>query len=133
MLVAHGRDEHADLGEAAPAVAGTGAAGGPKLLLGSWGANVERAARDFDGWLASGYRSSVDDIVAAHERYRAAGGRRATVCAIPVDGAQDLDATGDALRRYAQAGFDDAIVMIGPDGPDPEAVRALLPRHTQAP
>ena len=66
VLLAHGRDEHADL---TPAVAG-----GRALLLGSWGANVERAARDFDGWLASGYRSTPDQIIAAHERYRAAGG-----------------------------------------------------------
>ena len=47
VLLAHGRDEHADL---APAPR---AAGGPPLLLGTWGAEVERAAREFDGWLAS--------------------------------------------------------------------------------
>ncbi|MEP7025612.1 MAG: LLM class flavin-dependent oxidoreductase [Actinomycetota bacterium] len=51
VLLAHGRDEHADL---TPAPA---AGGRPAVLLGSWGANVERAARDFDGWLASGYRT----------------------------------------------------------------------------
>ncbi len=121
VLLAHGRDEHADL---APAVAG----GGPALLLGSWGANVERAARDFDGWLASGYRRTPDQIIAAHERYRAAGGLRAIVCAIPLDSRDDLEPAGVVLRRYAQAGFDDAVVVIGPGGPDPEEVRTLLPR-----
>lgn len=99
----------------------------PPLLLGSWGANVERAAREFDGWLASGYRTSPDEILDAHSRFRAAGGRRALVCAIPVYSADDLAPVGEQLARYAAAGFDDAIVVIGPDGPDPERVRALLP------
>lgn len=121
-LLASGRDEHADLAPAGVA------AGGPALMLGSWGANVERAAREYDGWLASGYRSSPDDILAALERYRAAGGRRAVVCAIPVDSRDDLAATGAQLERYATAGFDDAVVLIGPEGPDPAEVRALLPR-----
>ncbi len=118
VLLAHGRDERADL---APA------SGGPPLLLGSWGAKVERAAREFDGWLASAYRRSADQIIAAHERYRAAGGRRAIVCAIPVSGRDDLGPTGELLRRYAEAGFDDAVVLFEPSGPDPELVRALLP------
>ncbi|MHA6797064.1 LLM class flavin-dependent oxidoreductase [Pseudonocardia bannensis] len=121
VLLAHGRDERADL---APAASATG---GPPLLLGSWGANVERAAREFDGWLASGYRRTADQIIAAHERYRAAGGRRAIVCAVRLSGTDDLGATGEQLQRYAEAGFDDAVVLIEPGGPDPEKVRALLP------
>ena len=98
----------------------------PQLLLGSWGAGVESAARDFDGWLASGYRSSPDEIVAAHERYRAAGGRRAVVCAIPAADPRDLSAIGAVLRRYASAGFDDAVILFAPSGPSPEAVRACF-------
>jgi alkanesulfonate monooxygenase SsuD/methylene tetrahydromethanopterin reductase-like flavin-dependent oxidoreductase (luciferase family) len=121
VLLAHGRDERADL---APAAGGTG---GPPLLLGSWGAKVERAAREFDGWLASAYRRTADQIVAAHERYRAAGGERAIVCAIPLCGRDDLGQTGELLRRYAEAGFDDAVVLIEPGGPDPELIRALFP------
>ncbi len=124
LLLARGRDEHADLASASAV-----AAASPALLLGSWGANVERAARDFDGWLASGYRRTPDQIIAAHERYRAAGGRRAIVCAIPVNRRDDLEPAGEVLRRYARVGFDDAVVLIGPDGPDPEEVRALLPRE----
>jgi alkanesulfonate monooxygenase SsuD/methylene tetrahydromethanopterin reductase-like flavin-dependent oxidoreductase (luciferase family) len=121
VLLAHGRDERADLAPAARA------AGAPPLLLGSWGANVERAAREFDGWLASGYRRTADQIIAAHERYRAAGGRRAIVCAIRLSGRDDLGATGELLQRYAEAGFDDAVVLIEPGGPDPKQVRALFP------
>lgn len=123
LLLAHGRDDHADL---APGVVPGGM---PALLLGSWGANVERAARDFDGWLASGYRRTPDQVIAAHERYRAAGGKRAIVCSIPLATRDDLKPAGEALRRYARAGFDDAVVLIGADGPEPEEVRALLPRE----
>jgi len=93
----------------------------PPFLLGSWGANVEKAARRFDGWLASGYRRTPDEIVEALGRFRAAGGGRAVVCAVPAT--PDL---GAVLARYAAAGFDDAVVVLDPDGPDPEQVRALL-------
>lgn len=120
-LLAYGRDRRANLVPVPPA------SGQPRLLLGSWGVNVVRAARDFDGWLASGYRSSPDEIIDAHGRYRAAGGRRAIVCAIPVRGSEPLDATGAVLQRYAEAGFDDAVVVIEPGGVAPEEVRALLP------
>ena len=119
VLLTDGRDEDAEL---APAPARR-----PDLLLGSWGAGVERAAREFDGWLASGYRSAPDDIVAAHERYRAAGGIRAVVCTIPVVDDDALGATAVTLRRYADEGFDDAVVLLAPDGPPPERVRALFP------
>ncbi|MGQ0574212.1 MAG: LLM class flavin-dependent oxidoreductase [Pseudonocardia sp.] len=119
VLLAHGRDERADL---APAPAAT-----PPLLLGSWGANVEKAARHFDGWLASADRRTTDQMIAALGRYRAAGGRRAMVCTIRLSGIADLGPVGEQLRRYAEAGFDDAIVLIEPGGPDPEQVRALLP------
>ncbi|GAA4697027.1 hypothetical protein GCM10023215_38930 [Pseudonocardia yuanmonensis] len=97
------------------------------LLLGSWGANVEKAARHFDGWLASAHRRTPDQILEAHSRYRAAGGGRAIVCAIPLSSPADLGPLGDQLHRYAEAAFDDAVVLIEPGGPDLEKVRALLP------
>ena len=43
VLLADGRDERADIAPAPPVRVG------PALLLGSWGAKVERAAREFDG------------------------------------------------------------------------------------
>lgn len=116
-LLTHGRDERADLAPAPTAA--------PPLLLGSWGARVGTAAREFDGWLASAYRSTPEEIIAAHGRYRAAGGRRAIVCAVPFYGTGDLGPTGETLHRYAEAGFDDAVVLIEPGGPSPEQVRAL--------
>jgi alkanesulfonate monooxygenase SsuD/methylene tetrahydromethanopterin reductase-like flavin-dependent oxidoreductase (luciferase family) len=121
VLIAEGRDDRADLAPAPPAGRGL------PILLGSWGAQVERAAREFDGWLASGYRCTPDEILAGHERYRGAGGRRAVVCAIPVRPGDDLGALGDTLGRYGEAGFDDAVVLVEPGGSDPERVRALLP------
>ncbi|MFC5141864.1 LLM class flavin-dependent oxidoreductase [Actinomycetospora rhizophila] len=117
-LLAHGGDEDADL---APA----GTVPAPPLLLGSWGANVERAAQEFDGWVASGYRRTADEIVDALARFRAAGGGRAVVCAIPVSG--DPGPTREALAGYAEAGVDDAVVLFAPGGPEPARVRALLP------
>ena len=114
VLLAGGRDDGADLAPAAMAD------GGPPLLLGSWGAKVERAAREFDGWMASAYRRTADEIIAAYERYRSAGGQRAVVCAIMLSGTDDLGPTGELLQRLADAGFDDAVVLLGPEGPDPE-------------
>jgi len=119
VLLAQGRDEHADL---APA----DLTRPPPLLLGSWGANVERAAREFDGWLAADHRRTTEEIIAAHARYRAAGGRRAIVCAVRLAGEDDLGPTSEKLARYAEAGFDDAVVLIEPGGPTPEQVRALV-------
>jgi alkanesulfonate monooxygenase SsuD/methylene tetrahydromethanopterin reductase-like flavin-dependent oxidoreductase (luciferase family) len=121
VLLADGRDEGADLTPEPPP------RGRLPLLLGSWGARVERAAREFDGWLASGYRRTPDQIIAAHQRYRAAGGRRAIVCSVRLSGRADLGPTGDALHRFAEAGFDDAVVLIEPGGPAPGVVRALYP------
>lgn len=118
-LLEHGRDALADI---APA----DVARRPPLLLGSWGANVERAARDFDGWLASGYRRTTEEIIAAHERFRAAGGQRAIVCALRLASTDDLGPTADAIQRYADAGFDDAVILIEPGGPTPEQARARL-------
>ncbi|MGN6608118.1 MAG: LLM class flavin-dependent oxidoreductase, partial [Jatrophihabitans sp.] len=119
VLLADGRDEQVVV---APAPRRR-----PPLLLGSWGANVERAAHGFDGWLASGVRRTPDEIVEALGRYRAAGGRRAVVCAVPVDAATDLGRLRADLQRYADAGFDDAVVLIAPGGPEPTRVRALCP------
>ena len=118
-LLDHGRDTDVDL---APA----GVARRPPLLLGSWGANVERAAKQFDGWLASALRRTTDEIIQAHQRFREAGGRRAIVCAVRVAHSQDLGPTRDALQRYAEAGFNDAVVLVEDGGPTPEQVRALL-------
>ncbi len=98
---------------------------GPPLLLGSWTKSAARAATEFDGWMASGMYTPVDDAVEALQAYRAAGGARALVTTLLVGADTDLGELRERLARYAEAGFDDAIVMPLPGGPDLEAIRAL--------
>lgn len=86
--------------------------GGPAMLIGSWaGRWVERAARRFDGWIASAAKTEGGDeaVIAALGRYRAAGGTRAVVTNIRAG--RDLGRALDRLDRFAEAGFDDAVVF----------------------
>ena len=96
------------------------------MFLGSWGNGVERAAKSFDGWLASAHYRTSDEVVAALQRYRSAGGGRAIVSTIQLGPDIDLGELRDRLARFAEAGFDDAVVMFMPGGPTPAAVRALV-------
>ena len=89
-----------------------GACGGPPLLFGTWGKRVERAAREFDGWIASGMHRTPGQCAEALAHYRAAGGSRAIVSTIRVLPETDLGEMRDTLAAYAEAGFDDAVVMI---------------------
>lgn len=98
----------------------------PPLLLGSWGAGVERAASEFDGWIASAMHRSADEVIAAHARYRRAGGGRAMVSTIPLAPDVDLGKTGETLTRFAEAGFDDAVILALPGGPSPSAIRTAF-------
>jgi len=100
--------------------------GGPPLLLGSWGRGVERAAADFDGWIASAAYRSPAEVISAHDRFRRAGGRRAIVSTIQLGHRADLGATRAMLAEFAAAGFDDAVVMLLPGGPSPGTVRKLI-------
>jgi alkanesulfonate monooxygenase SsuD/methylene tetrahydromethanopterin reductase-like flavin-dependent oxidoreductase (luciferase family) len=59
--------------------------GGPPILIGSWGGRwVERAAREFGGWIASGTRT-WKELEAACRRFREAGGKRALISTVFVD------------------------------------------------
>ncbi len=100
--------------------------GGPPLFYGTWGKGVARAATEFDGWVASGMKRSVDEVCEALDRYRAAGGGRAIVSTIQVFAETDLDELARKLQRWAEAGFDDAVVMLLPGAPSPEVIRKLL-------
>jgi alkanesulfonate monooxygenase SsuD/methylene tetrahydromethanopterin reductase-like flavin-dependent oxidoreductase (luciferase family) len=62
------------------------AIGGPPIYLGAWesGLWVRRAAREYDGWQASGrttFRALRDGI----KRFRDAGGKRALVATVSID------------------------------------------------
>ena len=100
--------------------------GGPPLYLGTWGKGVERAATEFDGWIASAHYRSADQVIAALGRYRQAGGGRAVVSTIQLPPGTDLGELKAKLDRFAEAGFDDAVVLILPGGPSPESVRQLV-------
>ena len=119
-LLATGRSGDTDLSPW-PATLGV-----PPVFFGSWGNGVERAAKSFDGWIASGAYRSPTEVIAALGRYRQAGGRRAIVSTIQLRGDTDLGQLGDVLRQYRDAGFDDAVVMFLPGGPKPSRVRALV-------
>src|SRR5262249_50384213 len=102
--------------------------GGPKLLIGSWSGTqwIPRAAKEFDGWIASAAKTSFAAMADGIQRYRAAGGTRAIVTNIAVALDQPSTALADdspfhlrcgaevateRLTRLASLGFDDAILV----------------------
>tara|TARA_Y100001934_G_C12173235_1_gene687746 strand:- start:203 stop:952 length:750 start_codon:yes stop_codon:yes gene_type:complete len=103
-----------------------GVEGGPPLLYGTWGRRVQRAAREFDGWIASGMHRSPEACASTLLDYRSAGGGRAIVSTIRVMPDTDLQRLQKDLAIYAEAGFDDAVVMIFPGGPGLDEVRSLV-------
>ena len=101
-------------------------AGGPPVLLGTWGRKVQRAATDFDGWIASAMYRTPEQCRAALSDYRAAGGKRAVISSIRAEAGGDPGKLRDRLQGYAEAGFDDAVVMISPGGPSLDQIRSLV-------
>ena len=115
----------------------------PPVLIGSWGGAtwIPRAAREFDGWIASGARSSVRALEDGIRDFRQAGGTRAIVTNIPCDlrgGTEPLETDGpfhlrcsaaearERLAWLAELGFDDAVFMLPDrDADHLEALRRL--------
>src|SRR5262249_34534177 len=98
------------------------ALGGPPVLIGSWNGEqwIPRAARDFEGWIASGAKTSFAVLGDGIQRFRAAGGKRAIVTNIAVDLTVPTtplddnspfhlrcapDAAAERLRRLVDLGF----------------------------
>lgn len=129
----------------------TGDEAGPRMLIGSWhsGRWVERAARDYDGWIASAFATSFRELREGIQRYRDFGGKRALVSTITVNlrGASSAfdenerftlecgpTEAAERLARLAELGYDDALLVrpnYSPEdlpGEDLAAIRALLPR-----
>ena len=63
------------------------ARGGPPIFVGAWesGLWVKRAARDYDGWMASGRGTSVRGLEEGIKRFRDACGKRALVMTVTID------------------------------------------------
>lgn len=124
---------------------------GPPIYIGSWesGLWVKRAAKDYDGWMASAH-SSFDGLAEGIKRFRDAGGRRALVATIDIDLSQPeskLDpsqpfnlrcgpeSASERLARLAELGYDDALIVkmnhteSSLDEEALRAIRALVPRE----
>jgi len=106
-----------------------GALGGPPILIGSWAGSrwIERAAKEFDGWVGSGARSSWRALREGMPRFRDFGGKRAIVTNVVVDldsptpspdGPDDpcdlkcpRNVARERLHRLRDLGFDDVVLV----------------------
>ena len=100
--------------------------GKPPILMGTWGKNVEIAAREYDGWIASGTYRTSDEILQSLETYRAFGGTRAIVSTIQVGPETDIELLSRQLKKYEESGIDDAILMPLNGSPPLEKLRNLV-------
>ncbi|MGI9612820.1 MAG: LLM class flavin-dependent oxidoreductase [Acidimicrobiales bacterium] len=104
--------------------------GGPSLMLAGWhGRWVERAAAEAAGWIASAVYADDEQLADGIARYRNAGGERAIVTNIQVG--EDLAPTIDRIGRFAELGFDDAVVLdLTPSRERLDTIRASLPSES---
>jgi alkanesulfonate monooxygenase SsuD/methylene tetrahydromethanopterin reductase-like flavin-dependent oxidoreductase (luciferase family) len=99
--------------------------GGPPVLIGAFanGRWIQRAANEFDGWIGSARSTDVTTLRDGLARFRDAGGRRAVAANL----AASRPDAADVLHQLAEAGFDDAVVIVDRHDDDELArVRALL-------
>ena len=76
--------------------------GGPPLFFGTWGNGVERAAKAFDGWIASAHYRTPAEVVVALARYREAAKSGRAAGGAAADGGlprQPGDRVDDSDRR----------------------------------
>jgi alkanesulfonate monooxygenase SsuD/methylene tetrahydromethanopterin reductase-like flavin-dependent oxidoreductase (luciferase family) len=111
-----------------------GSEGGPPVLLGAWRNPrwIAYAARQCQGWIASGLYSSWEDLENGMRIYHEAGGANAVLANVVVDLANRPDPNGLAarakvslvgtpedarqrLKRIEQIGFDEVLV-VSPTG-----------------
>jgi alkanesulfonate monooxygenase SsuD/methylene tetrahydromethanopterin reductase-like flavin-dependent oxidoreductase (luciferase family) len=115
--------------------------GGPPVLIGSWAGSrwIERAAREFDGWIGSGARSTWGLLGQGIARFRELGGTRAVVTNVVIaldgskgspDGPDDpcnlegpIEVTRARLHRLVALGFDDVVLV--PRRHDAETLQQL--------
>ena len=120
--------EHVDGVSLAPVW--SAAVGGPRVLIGSWAGSrwIVRAAKEFDGWVGSGARSTWGLLRQGLARFRELGGKRAIVTNVVVDLEQkapspaglddpfDLkcppDVARERLHHLCALGFDDVVLVV---------------------
>jgi alkanesulfonate monooxygenase SsuD/methylene tetrahydromethanopterin reductase-like flavin-dependent oxidoreductase (luciferase family) len=124
-----------------------GTEGGPPVFLGAWGSQrwIDLAAKDCQGWVASGIYAGLDDLPARVAAFRKAGGKRAILANVYTDLRaeppphplidrarltllRDKARARDHLRRLEDMGFDDTLLIVPFGAPEMlDDVRALLP------
>lgn len=113
-----------------------GTEGGPPVLLGAWRSErwINLAARQLQGWIASGIQTSWEDLAIGVKMYRGAGGTRAVLANIFTDlRAQPANLpishepkislccsrqeARDRLNQLEDLGIDDALLVCPWDDP----------------
>ena len=100
--------------------------GAPPILLGSWGKGVERAAKHYDGWIASAMYRDADEIASALGAYKSAGGGLSVVSTIRVSTKTDLGELKDQLLSFSAMGFDHGVIVRMDGGPAIEAIGRVM-------
>lgn len=124
-----------------------GTEGGPPVLLGAWRSQrwIDMAARECQGWIASGIYTTWEDLEIGVRMTREAGGERVVMANIFTDLRPNPEPhplverskitlvcnpeeARARLQRLADLGVDDALVVVPFDQPEQlEQVRALWP------
>jgi alkanesulfonate monooxygenase SsuD/methylene tetrahydromethanopterin reductase-like flavin-dependent oxidoreductase (luciferase family) len=124
-------------------------AGGPPLLIGAWASGiwVKRAARDYDGWLASGrHNNQFRTLAEGLKVYRDNGGKRALIATVGIDLQAPTKPLADdepfnlrcgpdeaaaRLQQLAELGVNDVLLVMRPQQSAEElpAIRALLKKE----
>ena len=114
-----------------------GTEGGPPVLLGAWRSPrwINLAAQHCQGWIGSGIYSEWDDVAIGIDMYRKAGGNRVILANIFTDLRPEPASNPmaqrakislycppaearDRLKRLADMGVDDALLVCPFDAPD---------------
>ncbi len=123
-----------------------GTEGGPPVLLGAWRSDrwINLCAKTLQGWIASGIHTKWEDLEIGLKMYRDAGGTRAVLANIftdlrpnpippPLPHPLNIsllcppDEARARLRRLADLGVDDALLVVPEDDPGQlETIRGLI-------
>jgi alkanesulfonate monooxygenase SsuD/methylene tetrahydromethanopterin reductase-like flavin-dependent oxidoreductase (luciferase family) len=125
-----------------------GTEGGPPVYIGAWHSPrwINLAAHHCQGWIASGIHGETAELPVGLDMFRKAGGQRAILANIFTDLRPDppphplisrakltvvtpsKSEARDRLRRIADLGFDDALLIVPFGAPEMlDEIRELLP------